>query len=136
MLYNLLKAKQSFLQGDVHVVIQVVADALKSWVLLLAQLEHDIGLKHIKHLFTLSFEFYGVTSSHTAFNLNDELLAVLDKPLSLAVLAVLFVDLSLALAMPTRLLHLHLHEAHLYVLDGHPLAIALGTHLLLTAFST
>ena len=105
-------------------------------MLLLAQLEHDIRLNHIKHLFTLSLKFNGVTSCHAAFDLDDELLAVLDKPLSLTVLAVLFVDSSLALALPTRLLHLHLHEAHLDVLDGHPLAVALGTHLLLTTLST
>jgi hypothetical protein len=133
---KLLKAKQGFLQGDFKVVIQIVTDALEQWVLLLTQLKNDIRLKHIKHLFTLSFESNGVTGVHATFYLNDELFVVVNKPLSLTVLAVLFVDSSFALAIPTRLLHLHLHKAHLDILDGHPLAVALGTNLLLATLST
>jgi len=136
MLHSLLESQQGFLQCDVEVVIKVVTNALENSVLFLFQLKNDVRLDHIEHLFTLSFKFNDISGGHASFDINLELLSFLRQSLSLAVGAVLLVDFSFALACITGLLHLHLHEAHLDVLDSHALTIAFGTNFLLTALSS
>ena len=103
-------------------------------MLSLLQLKHNVRLDHVKHLFSLSFELDLVSSRHAGHDFDDKLSALLHDSLALAVLAVLFVNPSLALAVAARLLHLHLHESHLDVLHSHALPVALRTHLLLAAF--
>jgi hypothetical protein len=105
-------------------------------VLFLFQLKNDIRLDHIEHLFTLSFKFNYISGGHASFDIDLELLSFLRQSLSLAVGAVLLVDFSFALACITGLLHLHLHEAHLDVLDSHALTIAFGTNFLLATLSS
>jgi hypothetical protein len=93
-------------------------------------------LDHIEHLFALSFKFDDISIAHTSLDFDNELFAILNQSLSLAVLAILFVNFAFALACLTWLLHLHLHEAHLDVLNSHTLTITLCAYFLLTAFSS
>ena len=102
----------------------------------LYELEYDIALNHVDHLLALPFELDCIAMRHASFNLNYELLAFMHKSLALAMRAVLCIDPAFSLAVTTRLLHLHLHKAHVYVLDGHALSLAFRTDLFLTSFGT
>ena len=102
----------------------------------LFQCKDDVTLDHVYHLFSLSFEFYVVSSRHATFNFNNDVLTLIDKSLPLAVFTVLCIHFAFSLARIAWLLHLHLHEAHIYHLYSHPLAFAFCTSFLLTTLSS
>jgi hypothetical protein len=100
----------------------------------LFQSKNDVTLDHIHHLFTLSFEFNVVSRSHTAFNFNNYALAFINKSFTLAVFTVFCINFATTLARIARLLHLHLHEAHIYHLNNRSLAFTFRAGFLLTSF--
>lgn len=86
------------MEGDVHVVVEVAANALEGLMLTLFQDKHDITLEHVQDLFSLSFEPNLITSRHASFNHYSKLLPLRDDSLALTMSAVLQVNLAFASA--------------------------------------
>lgn len=131
-----LVAEQRLLQRDVYVHVQVVLNALEQVVLLLLEDNEDVALNHVGDLFTLLFVEDLFLVGHALDDVDGDLLGVLDDFLAFAGGAVFLVDATLAIALPARLLDLHLHESH--VLNHRHLASALagGALLLFATLST
>ena len=92
-------------------------------------------MEHVGYLLTNAFVHNLLTVSHALRDVNIENLWLLNNFLSFAQVAVLLIDSTFALALITRLLHLHLHESH--ILDHFDLtsSFTLSTILRLSAFS-
>lgn len=83
----------------------------------LADHENYIALDHIRSLLALSLKHNLLVVFHPPFNLHPEGLTLLDQTLTFAARTLLSENFTFALTSIARLLHLHLHHAHVNVLD-------------------
>ena len=86
--------------------------------------EDDITLDHIWLLLTLLLKGDLVSILHTTFNFNSELLTFLHNSSTFAYFAVYCIDFALATTLCARLLHLHLHDAHIHKLHCYTFSFA------------
>lgn len=132
----LLITEDGFLQIDVKVHVEVVLDAFEHVVSLLLQLDHDVTLDHIRHLLSLLLVQDLLHVQHTFLDIERQCLGVHNDLLTTASTTVFLVHATLSLALRARLIHLHLHEAHVLDHLHHPLSLTLGAGLGLAALST
>ena len=94
-------------------------------VLILPKDHDNIALKHIGDLLSLALEDDLLVIRHAFLDVHRQRFGLLHHLLPPALDAVFFIDSALASALIARLLHLHLHEAHV-LSDAHSaLSIAL-----------
>ena len=132
----LLVAEKGLLQCDVNVHIQIILHTLKNVVRLLLQYDNNIALQHVRHLFTLSLIHHLLVIGGSLGDVNYESLGFTDDLPAPTRRTVLLICASLALALVTGLLHLHLHEPHVLNDLHHARALALGTRLGFASFSS
>ena len=96
--------------------------------------EDDITLDHIWLLLTLLLKGDLVPILHTSFDFNSELFTLLHNSSASAYFAVYSIDFTLATTLCARLLHLHLHDAHIHKLHCYTFSFASWTFLLLSTF--
>ena len=131
-----LVAKESFLKCYVNVHVEIVLHAFEYIVWLLLESNNDVALEHVWYLLSLTLEDYLLPVCHS---LRDVYLESFWLHLDFAPLAsgtVFLIGAPFTFAFIARLLHLHLHKAH--VLDNFDLsrALALWTGLGFAALST
>ena len=80
--------------------------------------EDDITLDHIRLLFSILLKYNLIAILHSSFNFNSEFFTLLYKSFSSARLTVHCIYSTLASTLLARLLHLHLHDTHVYSLHG------------------
>ena len=107
-----LVPKQSLLQRNVNVHVQVVLHALKHVVRLLLEHNNNITLQHVRYLLALSLVDNLLIVSHALVDIDHEGLWFENNLLAPTSRAVFLISAALAPALTARLLHLHLHEAH------------------------
>jgi len=119
-----LISEQCLLQRYINVHIQIVLDTLKYIVLLLFQNQYNVALQHVGHLLTLSLVDNFFLMHHSLLDIDCECFRFLNDFLSSAVSAVLLVNSAFTFTFIARLLHLHLHEAHILHDFDHTLSFA------------
>ena len=101
---------------------------------LLTDHKYYVALNHIRNLFTLPFEQNRVSIRHSPLDINQELFTLLYESLSTARRTLLSENFTFGLAGAARLLHLHLHHTHVYVLNHLTFAFTCGTCFEITTF--
>lgn len=86
----------------------------------------DIPLNHIGPLLTLPLKQDLIVILHTPLNINQELLRLINQPLTSARGALLRENFTFSFALGARLLHLHLHHAHIHFLGDLAAALTCG----------
>ena len=87
-------------------------------MLLLLNHEYDITLDHVRLLFSILLKYNLIPILHASFNFDIELFTLLYESLSFACLTEHGRYSSLASTLLAGLLHLHLHDTHVYSLHG------------------
>ena len=105
-------------------------------MLCLFKSEDDITLDHIWLLLTLFLKGDLVSILHTSFDIDSELFTFLHNSFTSACFAIYSIDFTLTSTLCARLLHLHLHNAHIHKLHCDTFSFASWAFLLLSAFST
>ena len=96
-------------------------------VLVLPQNHDDVTLKHVGHLFTLAFKDNFFVISHALHDVHCQCFRLHHNFFPLTLSAVLLIYSALTTTFLARLLHLHLHEAHILSDTDLTLSIALLT---------
>ena len=103
---------------------------------LLFQNKGNVALDHVRNLLALLFvqEFFIVC--HATFNVDHEILSLLNKSFSSTMLKIFEMRSSFALAHGAHRLCLHLHESHVDLLHDDALSVALSALFGFTTFSS
>ena len=132
----LFESEQCFLQSQIKIYVEIVANPFKNVVWLLADHKYNISLYHIRDLFALPFKQYSFPICHSPLYVDQKLFSFLDKTLSTARRTLLRENFSFGLAGATGLLHLHLHHTHVYVLNDLTFSLTCGTGFEISTFSS
>jgi len=104
-------------------------------VWLLFDSEDNITWNHVWNLLSFSLKYNCISISHAFFNMDVQLLILIDDFFAFAVWTIAICDLTFPTTPIASNLHLHLHpNAHLNLLHYHTLAIAFRTLFLLAIF--
>lgn len=132
---DFLEAKHGLLKPQLHIVVQIVTDPFENVMRLLLNLEYNVALEHIRNLFSLALELNCVAVLHAWLDIDLKSLWFGHETTTPALGTHLRKHLAFALTLVTRLLHLHLHHAHINVLHNDALPLALITNLHIASLS-
>lgn len=131
-----LESQQRLFETDLQVHKQIVADPLKSIMGLLLDCEYEVASLHVRDLFAFLLVKNVITVVNTLLDRDVEKFAFVYQPPAVAFVALGGHGGTLATALRTRLLHLHLHNSHVDHLKNNALAFALGALLQLAVLGT
>ena len=88
-------------------------------MLILFNHEDDVALNHVGNLLSFLFEYDLITIFHAFLDFHSELFTFCYYSFSSTYPAVFCISPTLATTLLARLLHLHLHNTHVYSLHGY-----------------